>query len=300
MFKYLSIQYIVKISSRIKIFSFFYIISFFSFSQKDTISIEQLEVLSPLVSLTTIPADNVIVGRDYIFLQNYEPETTLFYYQGDLFSGVAKYDDSSHLTLISFLEGKIHGRWYDETIWNNHLTFEGQYVNGFKHGLWKSSSFGHLFRTENYLNDTLHGKQVSYVDYFSDDRYLYELNGIKINSAANIESNFVGGMLTEESYVFPDGTFLHGELIYKQIENGDTVKVNHKFFAKGKFTGEISYCYNDKSIISTEYHLLENGLVEKKEYDCNTGMLIDEGLFKPNKLFTSNLYFMNEEDFERQ
>jgi hypothetical protein len=310
------------ISNQSILSSIFLAISFFSYSQKDTISIEQLEVLSPLLSLTSIPADNVIVGRDYIFLQNYEPENTLFYYQNEVFTGVAKYDDSSRLTFISFLDGKIHGRWYDETIWNDHLTFEGQYVNGykygiwressdhrtfegqyvkgFKNGIWRKSSDGKLFRTENYLNDTLQGKQVTYVDYFSDDRYLYELNGVKINSTAYIESNFVDGNLTEESYVFSDGTFLNGELIYKQLENGDTLKVRHEFFVKGKFTGEISYCYNNNSLISTEFHLLENGLVEKKEIDCETGMISDQGLFKPKKVFSSMLYFGSEEDFERQ
>ena len=277
------------------------LVSFWSFSQNDTIKIEQLEVLSPLVSLTTIPADNVIVGRDYIFLQNYEPETTLFYYQGDLFSGVAKYDDSSHLTLISFLEGKIHGRWYDETIWNNHLTFEGEYVNGLKNGIWLSSNFGQLYRQENYLNDILNGKQITYIDYFSTKDRTYELDGVKINTAARIESNYLNGVLTDETYLLSDETALNGVLILKNIENIDsTIELNRDFFKDGKFIGSINYCYNDPTIISLEYHLLESGLVEKKEYDCYTGTLTDEGLFKPNKLFTSNLNFMNEEDFERQ
>jgi hypothetical protein len=288
------------VSNKSFLTSIFLAFSFFSYSQKDTILMNELEVISPLLGELMMPAEDVIVGRDFIFLQNYEPENTLFYYHNEVFTGVAKYDDSSRLTFISFLEGRIHGRWYDETIWNHHLTFEGQFVNGYKNGLWKQSSFGHLYRMQNYTNDTLQGKQVTYVDYFSDDRYLYELNGIKINSAAYIESNFVDGNLTEESYVFPDGTFLNGELIYKQLENGDTLKVRHEFFVKGKFTGEISFCYNDKNLISSEFHLLENGLVEKKEIDCETGMISDQGLFKPKKVFSSMLFLGSEEDFERQ
>jgi hypothetical protein len=280
--------------------SFLFFISFFSFSQNDTILIEQLEVHS-IESLTLIPANNVIVGSDYIFLQNYDPEITLFYYQGELFTGVAKYDDSSHLTLITFLEGKIHGRWYDETIWNNHLTFEGEYVNGLKNGIWQESSDGNYFRKENYLNDILHGKQITYIDYFSTKDRTYELDGVKINTAARIERNYLNGVLTDETYLLSDETALNGVLIQKNTENIDsTIEENRVFFKDGKFIGSINFCYNDPTIISLEYHLLESGLVEKKEYDCNTGMLIDEGLFKPNKLFTSNLYFMNEEDFERQ
>lgn len=285
---------------RIILASFFFVISFFSSAQNDTILIEQLEVQSK-DSFTLIPASNVIVGSDYIFLRDYDPEITLFYYQGELFTGVAKYDDSSHLTLISFLEGRIHGRWYDETIWNNHLTFEGEYVNGLKNGIWLSSTFGQLYRQENYLNDILNGKQITYIDYSSTKDRTYELDGVKLNTAARIERNYLNGVLTDETYLLSDETALNGVLIQKNTENIDSTReLNRDFFKDGKFTGSINYCYNDASIISLEYHLLESGLVEKKEIDCETGMISDQGLFKPKKVFSSMLFMGSEEDFERQ
>jgi antitoxin component YwqK of YwqJK toxin-antitoxin module len=262
--------------------------------------IKELEVFSPILSEVMMPAEEVIVGRDYIFLRNYEPENTLFYYENEVFTGVAKYDDSSHLTFISFLEGKIHGKWYDETIWNNHLTFEGQYVNGFKNGIWKESSDGKLYRTENYFNDMLHGKQVTYYDYFSSTDRTYKLDGVKINTTAQMERNYLQGVLTEETFLISNETLLNGELTQIDVQEGDTLRMNCEFYKNGKFTGVRQYCYNDYKLISLEYHLLESGLVEKKEYDCNSGMVYDEGLYKPNKLFTSDLNFMNEEDFERQ
>lgn len=285
---------------RIILASFFFVISFFSSAQNDTILIEQLEVQSK-DSFTLIPASNVIVGSDYIFLRDYDPEITLFYYQGELFTGVAKYDDSSHLTLISFLEGRIHGRWFDETIWNNHLTFEGEYVNGLKNGIWLSSTFGQLYRQENYLNDILNGKQITYIDYSSTKDRTYELDGVKLNTAARIERNYLNGVLTDETYLLSDETALNGVLIQKNTENIDSTReLNRDFFKDGKFTGSINYCYNDASIISLEYHLLESGLVEKKEIDCETGMISDQGLFKPKKVFSSMLFMGSEEDFERQ
>lgn len=249
---------------RIILASFFFVISYFLSAQNDTILIEQLEVQSK-DSFTLIPASNVIDGSDYIFLRDYDPEITLFYYQGELFTGVAKYDDSSHLTLISFLAGRIHGRWYDETIWNNHLTFEGEYVNGLKNGIWLSSTFGQLYRQENYLNDILNGKQITYIDYSSTKDRTYELDGVKLNTAARIERNYLNGVLTDETYLLSDETALNGVLIQKNTENIDSTReLNRDFFKDGKFTGSINYCYNDASIISLEYHLLESGLVEKK------------------------------------
>jgi hypothetical protein len=122
-----------------------------------------------------------------------------------------------------------------------------------------------------------------------------------LNTSVIIEDNYSNGVLTEQTYLLSDETALNGVLIQKNTENIDSTReLNRDFFKDGKFTGSINYCYNDASIISLEYHLLESGLVEKKEYDCNSGMIYDEGLFKPNKVFTSNLNILNEEDFERQ
>lgn len=278
----------------------FSIVSFFSFSQNDTILIEQLEVHMDSYGLIE-PVDNFIISGDYTYLDGYDPEITLFYFEGQPYTGVAKNVDSSHITFITFLNGNVHGRWYDQTIWNNSLTFEGAYVNGFKNGIWKESFDGDLFRTENYLNDTLHGKKITYIDYFSTNDRTFELDGVKMNTAARIEDNYLHGELTDETYLLANGTTLNGVLIQKNTENIDsTIEVRRDFFKDGKFTGSINFCYNDANMISMEYHLLESGLVEKKEFDCNTGMIYDEGIFKPKKFFNSSLYFESEDDYERQ
>jgi antitoxin component YwqK of YwqJK toxin-antitoxin module len=276
-------------------------------SQIDTIQINQLQVFS---NNTFSNVGSVIITGDLTYLENYNPLNTFFYYQNKLFSGVAKTVDSSQITFISFKNGIIHGNWYDEIIWNGHLTSEGHFDNGRKSGIWKTSHDKKMTRLQNFRADKLDGISIHYQDY-SDSEFDFKNNDRNIKTKFSyllndtvlevngfyIEELKEDELVSETYYIGKEKA--NGELKYLSVKDGVSFTISIKYFANGKFTGERSYCHESK-LLASECHLLESGLVENIEYDCFNGKLRTKDLYKPKKVFTSTTTYFSEEHFERQ
>jgi antitoxin component YwqK of YwqJK toxin-antitoxin module len=280
------------------ILSFWFLFTQFSIGQVDTILIRELDV-----TIDGLPVDvnDIIVGSDYTFLQEYNPSTTLFYYKKAPFTGVAQKVDTIQITYIGFKNGIIHGRWYDVTIWNNYLSFEGNYVNGKMSGEWVEGIENKIYRKRNYEEGKLNGISKSFIDFKSREDSFYELNNQPIERNAIIEEVYTNDELVSETYFFENGEKLDGEIKFSMwnIETLDTLTQYIEFYKDGKFRGKRSYCY-ESDVINSEFHILETGVVENKEIDCNTGEIMLEGIFIPKKVFTSHSFIFEDEFYERQ
>ena len=277
---------------------FFIFLNELSFSQVDTILIQQLEV-----TINGLPEEvnTIIVGSDYTFLQNYEPSNTLFTYKNKPFTGVAQQVDTNQITYIGFQNGIVHGRWFDETIWNGNLRFEGKYVNGEKSGQWIESFGNNVFRIENYENNRRNGVSKIFIDVQSIDNPFYSFNASPLKMNLRVEEEYKNDELVSETFFFENGEKIDGELKYSSwnTETLDTLTISIEYFKAGKFQGKRLYCYESEEI-NAEFHLLETGAVMNKEINCNTGEIMIEGIFIPKKVFTSHSFIFEDEFYERQ
>ena len=276
--------------------------------QIDTINISQLVVLS---NGKFEGVENFIKSEDLTYIENYVPSETLFYFHDTPFTGVAKKVDLRQITYITFRNGIVHGKWYDETIWNGHLTFDGNFENGRKSGIWKTSIDHKMIRLESYRDDKLNGVSINYQDYvrfesnFDKNRdstnntyFGYLLDDKKLTVNGFIVEQFKDDKLISETcYIGKEKA--NGELKCLRIENGDTSVTDVTFFKDGKFIGERFFCH-ESSFIYREIKLLGNGLVEYVEYDCFSGNQETRSFYKPKKLFSSRLTYVSEENFELQ
>lgn len=276
--------------------------------QIDTINISQLVVLS---NGKFEGVENFIKSEDLTFTENYVPSETFFYFEDTPFTGVAKKVDLRQITYITFKNGIIHGKWYDETIWNGHLTFDGNYENGRKSGIWKTSSDHKMIRLESYRDDKLNGVSINYQDYvrlesnFDEKRdstdktfFIFLLNDKILDvNGFNVEQYIDDKLISETFYIGKEKA--NGELKCLMINNGDTSLTDVKFYKDGKFIGERLFCH-ESSFIYSEITLLGNGLIEYAEYDCISGNQATRSFYKPKKLFSSRLTYVSEENFELQ
>ena len=276
--------------------------------QNDTIEIKQLITFSKGKFEVV---EKYIKSGDLTYTENYVPTETFFYFQDKPFTGVAKTVDSRQITFITFKNGVIHGRWYDETIWNNHLTFEGHYENGRKSGIWKTSSDNVMIRLESYRDDKLNGFSINYKDYTGSEYnfqktsdstvktiFRYLLNDTILNvKGFLIEEYKDDGLISETCFIGKEKT--NGELKCLKIVNGDTSITDIKFFKNGKFTGERSYCHESKQMYR-ECYLLENGLVENIEYDCYSGKQGAKKKYKPKTIFATSMTYFSDPYYELQ
>jgi hypothetical protein len=276
--------------------------------QNDTIEIKQLITFSKGKFEVV---EKYIKSGDLTYTENYVPTETFFYFQDKPFTGVAKTVDSSQITFITFKNGVIHGRWYDQTIWNEHLTFEGYYENGIKCGIWKTSDNLKMNRLESVYDNKLNGYSIKYQDYTGSEynfqknsdtmiktSFRYLLNDTILNvKGFYIEEYKDDRLIFETCYIGKEKA--NGELKCLKIINGDTSITEIKLFKNGKFTGERSYCDKSKQIYN-ECYLLENGLVENIEYDCFSGKQRSRNIYKPKTIFASSLTYFSDGNYELQ
>ncbi|MFY7669336.1 MAG: hypothetical protein ACOVQG_11350 [Crocinitomicaceae bacterium] len=276
--------------------------------QNDTIEIKQLMTFS---KGKFDVVEKYIISGDLTYTENYVPTETFFYFQDKPFTGVAKTVDSRQITFITFKNGVINGRWYDQTIWNGNLTFEGYYENGRKCGIWKTSHDKKMTRLENFRNDQLYGISINYQDYSdsefdfkkNDDTtiktkfsYLFNDSVLKVNGF-HVEEFKDDVLISETCYIGKEKA--NGELKYFSVYYKDTFTISVKYFTNGKFTGERSFCH-ESGKIAKECRLLDNGLVENIEYDCYSGKQRSRNIYKPKTIFASSLTYFSDQDYELQ
>jgi antitoxin component YwqK of YwqJK toxin-antitoxin module len=287
--------------SYFRIFVVLFFLPFIVYCQSDTIEINQLTAFSKGKFEVV---EKYIKSVDLTYMENYVPTETIFYFQEKPFTGVAKTVDSRQITFITFKNGVIHGRWYDQTIWNGNLTFEGHYENGKKYGIWKTSNDNKMIRLESFRDDKLNGFSINYQDYtgseynFQDNSdstnktvFRYLLNDTILNVKGFLLEEYKDdGLISETCFIGKAKS--NGELKCLKIINGDTTITEIKYFYNGKYTGERTYCADSKQLYR-ECYLLENGLVENIEYDCYTGNQEAKKRYKPKTIFASSMtYFM--------
>ncbi|MDG1781863.1 MAG: hypothetical protein P8H59_12970 [Flavobacteriales bacterium] len=85
--------------------------------------------------------DYIITGLDLTYLTtNYSRDSTRFYYNDKLFTGIGEIYNSDQSTFITFQNGKLDGHWRDIMWSNGGLLHEGFFKDGLKEGWWHSGS----------------------------------------------------------------------------------------------------------------------------------------------------------------
>ena len=127
---------------------------------------------------------------------------------------------------------------------------QGQLINGHKNGEWKTFfKNGQLARAENYINDTLHGKQISFTpEGHFNSRAKYNM-GVKVDSFFLYHSN---GRINSEEFKDSLGR-MHG--LFKIYDsNGQTIQIGQSIH--GEFDGEFRTFFNTGQLKTIKYYKL--------------------------------------------
>ena len=195
---------------------------------QDTISLTNVTVNKGNVAYEI---GEVITGYDYTYLSDeYSADSTLFFYQDKLFTGVGLISDSYQYTLITFKKGRLHGLWLDIMHGNAGYMNKGQFKNGLKHGEWIDGSANTLrettiiYKTEVYNKGILDGPQ----------RY-YGYNNGRYTNEGYQEFKFKNGELVSAS-VFHNLDHTIKTSKDTVIDSWDNTKININTFKDGLLT----------------------------------------------------------------
>lgn len=201
----------------------------------------------------------------------YSADSTRFYLNGELYTGVGLIDNMEQYTIINFKKGRLDGLWYERLYRNADMTVKGNYKKGLRNGQWEDGRYDStqyiLDGTVSFKNGVLNGPSIFYAfsnvvqsqDVYTEVRFkngvqvspekFFSLdgrikNGIEINS--NIQSYKYSKPITEKN------TFEKGIITRQEISIDDTVIQINEFSIN-----ETSYHTN-----RTKFH--HNGRVESK------------------------------------
>lgn len=240
-----------------RIILFFTILSSFELYSQEEVSLTQLTVYQ---YGNEYEVNYIIEGIDYTYLTtNYSSDSTRFYYNDELFSGIGRIYNSGQSTFITFLNGKLHGHWRD-VMWSNFgLWHEGYFEDGLKEGSWVE---GHI------------------------DLYPETEEGTRFEERDIKRSEYSKGELIKERYYDRDWlTELDSIGGYREItyHNGQAVDV-HKYMNMETFRGEKTggpkngseTYYVSKDSILREVLLFENGyILSKRTFKKDTILNLD-------------------------
>jgi len=201
----------------------------------------------------------------------YSADSTRFYLNGVLYTGVGLIDNMEQYTIINFKKGRLDGLWNERLYRNADMTVKGNYKKGLTNGQWED---GHYDSTQyildgivSFKNGLLNGPFIFYAfsnvvkneDVYTKTRFkngvnvspekFFSLNGkikngIEINT--NIQSYKYSKPFTEKN------TFEKGIIKRQEISIDDTViQVN-----------EFSISHTSYYTYRTNFH--NNGTIESK------------------------------------
>ena len=201
----------------------------------------------------------------------YSADSTRFYLNGVLYTGVGLIDNMEQYTIINFKKGRLDGLWYERLYRNADMTIKGNYKKGLRNGQWEDGWYDStqyiLNGIVSFKNGLLNGPIIFYAfynvvkdkDVYTEKRFkngvkvspekFFSLdgkikNGIEINT--NIQSYKYSKPITEKN------TFEKGIIKRQEISIDDTViQIN-----------EFSISYTSYYTYRTNFH--NNGTIESK------------------------------------
>lgn len=213
--------------------------------------------------------DHVIGGLDYTqTTSNYVSDSTRFYLNDVLFSGVASISNAWQESSFHFESGRLHGLWYD-VIWSNsNLWHQGYYDNGVKQGWW--------------FEGTVHLQQDS----------IASVSATLFEEEVYRKSFYKQGELTLERYTGRDWTSGLTEIDgYREITfaNGRAQDV-HRYYDAESFRGE----KNSGPKNGMETYWLDADSVSKVILHFDDGYLRLKETFRQNTLIQSEEYLVQD------
>ena len=220
-------------------------------------------------------ANYIIRGIDLTYLTtNYSSDSTCFYYNDELFSGIGRIYNSDQSTFITFQNGKLDGHWRD-VMWSNHgLLHEGCFKDGLKEGWWHSGS----------------------IDLGPETK-----NGTEFKERVMTRSEYSKGELIKERYFGRDWlTELQNIEGYREISyhNGQAEDV-HKYINmeifRGKKTLDGEKTGGPKNGTETYYTLKDSIIKEVLLFD--NGYILSKSTFKNDTMLNIDKYIIDGKEY---
>jgi hypothetical protein len=263
-----------KYNKNMRIILLFIILSSFKLHAQEEVSLTQLTVKQ---YGTEYDANYIIEGIDCTYLTtNYSSDSTRFFYNDELFTGIGTIYNSDQTTFITFQNGKLHGHWRD-VMWSNFgLWHEGYFEDGLKEGWWV------LGRIDLYT-ETDEGTWIK----GSIDLYIEIENGTRFEERDITRSEYSKGELIKERYYDRDWlTELPSIEGYREItyHNGQAEDV-HRYINMEIFRGEktsgpkngTETYYVSKDSTLKEVLLFKKGyIVSKNRFKNDTLLYVDQ------------------------
>jgi hypothetical protein len=212
---------------------------------------------------------HIIEAIDYTYLTtNYSSDSTSFYYNDELFTGIGTIYNIDQSTFINFQNGKLHGHWRD-VMWSNFgLWHEGFFEDGLKDGVWIEGSI--------------------YLYPETDEGTRFEERDIQ-------RSEYSKGELIKERYFGRDWlTELPNIEGYREItyHNGQVEDV-HRYFDIETFRGEKPSGPKN----GTETYYVSKDSLLKEVLLFENGYLLSKSTFKNDTILITDLYIINGLDY---
>ena len=200
-----------------------------------------------------------------------------------------------------YLNGKRHGKGKEYNKYSE-LTFEGEYLNGKRHGKGKEyNTFGELTFEGEYLNGKRNGKGKEYKNYLLfEGEYLNNMrwNGTGYNAEGNAIyklNNSINGF-GKENYdngkLKFEGEYLNG----KRNGKGKEYALNEKLKFDGEYLNDMKWNgkgYDSDSINDIEFEDFTNGKGLIKEYNVFAKLIFEGEYLNEQKNGKGKEYYKN-------
>ena len=230
-----------------------------------------------IVKMTTNYHNDVKNGMAKIYAIEKGKERLLSFenYVNDILEGAFQKVTNDSLIIGSYLNGELHGdykiyRDYIKSLFGGfintdismlHLTTEGKYNNGLKHGFWKNyDTYGALVEEGRYKNDQEEGEWKFYYNTIKKDDGTSEPFSGQLYKIATFKNGQLNGLLTEfsdveESKVLclkqnSEKSYYDSCTTYKWIKSIYSIN-----FTDNKKNGQVSYYDSNNLLIFKGYYL---------------------------------------------
>jgi len=249
-----------------RIILLFIILSSFKLYAQEEVSLTQLSVKQ---YGNEYDVNYIIAGLDLTYLTtNYSSDSTRFYYNDKLFTGIGTISNSDQTTFIAFQNGKLDGHWRDVMWSNGGLLHEGYFKDGLKEGWWHSGS----------------------IDLGPETK-----DGTEFKESVLTRSEYSKGELIKERFFGRDWlTEIHTIDGYREIiyHNGQVVDV-HKYINMETFRGEKTS--GPKNGTETYYVSKDSTLKEVLLFE--KGYIISKNRFKNDTLLHVDKYVIQDKQY---